>query len=73
VRVNPATYISLPSDDRRPRQRLRETIETRTPSAPREAAAFGESLISERTIWMLVKIVTLIFICIALVLAAESI
>jgi hypothetical protein len=73
VRVNPAAYVSLPSDDDRPRRRLRETIETRTPPASRDAGGFGESVISERTIWMLVKIVTLIFICIALVLAAESI
>jgi hypothetical protein len=73
VRVNPATYVSLPANERRPRSRLRETVETRTPPAARDTAAFGENLISERTIWMCVKLVTLIFICIALVLVAESV
>jgi hypothetical protein len=75
VRVNPATYVSLPSDDRRPRKRLVETLESRkSPAdAQHDGHGFGESLVSERTIWMLVKIVALIFICIALVLVAESV
>jgi hypothetical protein len=74
VRMNPATYVAMPGDDRRPRARLAETLETRAPRAARDAGgSFGDNLISERTIWMLVKIVALVFICIALVLVAESV
>jgi hypothetical protein len=81
VRVNPATYVAVPGDDPRPRQRLRETLEMRAPRSPgdgargalRDAGAFADNVISERAIWMSVKIVTLIFILIALVLVAESV
>jgi hypothetical protein len=79
IRVNPATYVSAPAEERPARRRLAETIETRA-ARPRgergersEPSAFGDSMISERVIWMCVKIVTLIFICIALVLVAESV
>jgi hypothetical protein len=72
VRANPATYVSLPADDR-PRRRLPETAEMPAPAASRLGAGFGDNLVSEQTIWMLVKIVTLVFICIALVLVAESV
>jgi hypothetical protein len=81
ARVNPATYVSVPDDDRRPRKRLRETHEMRAPRAQgdgprsvlRDAGAFADNVVSERAIWMSVKIVTLIFILIALVLVAESV
>jgi site-specific recombinase XerD len=75
VQVNPATYVSLPPDERRTRTRLRETLETRMPPASPDASggAFTGSVISERAIWMSVKMVALIFICIALVLVAESV
>jgi hypothetical protein len=72
VRVNPAKYISLPDDDRRPRRRLAETLETRRAPAPAPDRPF-EGAMSEAAIWMIVKIVALVFVCIALVLAAESI
>jgi hypothetical protein len=70
--VNPARYIALPEDDRRPRQRLADTLEARRGGTSAMPAAFGEA-ISEATIWMIVKIVALVFICIALVLVAESV
>jgi hypothetical protein len=86
VRVNPAAYVSLPEDDRRPRVRLPETIEARIPRVSRSSregapahfgsnapSPLGGNLVSEDVIWMCVKIVTLVFVCIALVLAAESI
>ena len=74
IRVNPATYVSTPAEERPARRRLVDTIETRAARPRGEAAqAFGDSVVSERVIWMCVKIVTLIFICIALVLVAESV
>jgi hypothetical protein len=79
IRTNPAGYISLP-DDSRPSRRLADTVESRIPGrGPSRAAGavggngVGETMISERAIWMSVKIVTLAFICIALILVAESV
>jgi hypothetical protein len=72
VRVNPATYMSLPADDR-PRVRQPETLRMGPRQADPERGPFADSVVSERVIWMCVKIVTLIFICIALVLVAESV
>jgi hypothetical protein len=74
IRVNPATYVSVPADDRSARTRMVDTLESRVARPRGEAAQpFADSMVSERTIWMLVKIVTLVFICIALVLVAESV
>jgi hypothetical protein len=72
VRTNPARYISLPVDERA-RRRLPETIESRRTQGMPSAAPFSDSVISEQTIWFIVKLVALVFILIALVLAAESI
>jgi hypothetical protein len=73
IRVNPATYVSAPADDRPARRRLADTIEARAERPRGEAGPFADSMISERVIWTCVKIVTLIFILIALVLVAESV
>jgi hypothetical protein len=73
IRVNPATYVAVPADDRAPRKRLVDTLETRVARPRGEAAQDGGNMISERAIWMSVKIVTLAFICIALILVAESV
>jgi hypothetical protein len=72
VRVNPATYVSLPPENA-PSRRLADTVETRMGSAGRGETSGTETMVSERAIWMSVKLVTLAFICIALVLAAESV
>jgi hypothetical protein len=71
VRVNPVKYVSVPTDEREPLQRLPETNETREAPVRAHSAAF-DNVVSEQTIWLLVKIVVLVFICIALVLVAES-
>ena len=71
VRANPAKYVSVPSDDQKPLQRLPETNETREAGAQPPSTPF-DNVVSEQTIWLLVKIVVLVFICIALVLVAES-
>jgi hypothetical protein len=69
--VNPVKYVSVPIDERKPLQRLPETNETREARGHRPSAPF-DNVVSEQTIWLLVKIVVLVFICIALVLVAES-
>jgi hypothetical protein len=71
VRVNPATYISLPADER-PRARLPETLELGAPGRSARGV-LTDGVVSERVIWMCVKIVTLAFVCIALILVAESV
>jgi hypothetical protein len=71
VRVNPVKYVSVPSDERKPLKRLPETNETREGKTSASRAPF-DNVVSEQTIWLLVKIVVLVFICIALVLVAES-
>jgi hypothetical protein len=71
VRVNPVKYVSVPSDEHKPLQRLPETNETREARVHSHTGPF-ENVVSEQTIWLLVKIVVLVFICIALVLVAES-
>jgi hypothetical protein len=72
VRANPARYIAPPPDDRRPRRRLTETLEARGVPPPRASGPLGDA-VSEATIWFIVKIIALVFICIALVLVAESV
>jgi len=71
VGVNPVKYVSVPTDERKPLQRLPETNETREARGRVRSAPF-DNVVSEQTIWLLVKIVVLVFICIALVLVAES-
>jgi hypothetical protein len=76
VRVNPAEYVSLPADELEPRPRrqprVQETLDTRAERPHADRAPF-DNFVSEQTIWMLVKIVALVFVCIALVLVAESV
>jgi hypothetical protein len=76
VRVNPAEYISMPADELEPQPRrqprVQETLETGVERPTPRGAPF-DNFVSEQTIWMLVKIVALVFVCIALVLVAESV
>jgi hypothetical protein len=69
--VNPVKYVSVPTDEDKPLQRLPETNETRETRGRASSGPF-DNVVSEQTIWLLVKIVVLVFICIALVLVAES-
>jgi hypothetical protein len=71
VPVNPVKYVSVPTDEHKPLQRLPETNETREARGHASSSRF-DNVVSEQTIWLLVKIVVLVFICIALVLVAES-
>jgi hypothetical protein len=69
--VNPVKYVSVPTDEHTPLKRLPETNETREARSRVTSTPF-DNVVSEQTIWLLVKIVVLVFICIALVLVAES-